>query len=506
MPKRFSWFAALIISSLLLSFPFAPLGSCHCNFIPAGKSFWVRLNDPIASYSSKPGATLRATLIQSPLCDATTVFPLGLKVYGRVISVRRVGLGLIHDTAKLEIQFDKLATSGGILMIASQVVEVDNARETVRQGIIHGIRSTDIPQGRITSGLIHLPTFNPYGDVGLIVYRTFSRLPEPEIYLPSGTDLRLQLSAPLYVGDQPDLPRPSFELDGLERDDIESLLRQVPSRTATSSGQNADLVNMLLIGSHSQVDVAFAAAGWLPADRNSYRAFLKGFKAFLTMSNYSTMPVSPQFLSGRAPISSWQKSLNSYEKREHLRVWGQPRLILGQPAWLGAYTRETSAVLSIRYHKLIHHVDPNLDEGVNMLVRDLNLAGCVESEFLLPRPDQPHTLVNSTGDAMHTDGVLTVVHLRDCERPRAEYHGNPSIPFHPHSRMVRYFRDQVLLYKSAVVRGNIIFGSFDLFRMTIHSFRRPNLSPVEGDDLPFSPVSPETPQPQIFLDCLDVSP
>lgn len=140
-----------------------------------------------------------------------------------------------------------------------------------------------------------------------------------------------------------------------------------------------------------------------------------------------------------------------------------------------------------------------------MLVRDLTFAGCVESVFLLPRPDLPHTLANSTGDAMHADGVLTVVQLGDCERPRVEYHVNPAIPVHPHSRMVRYFRDQVLLYKSDVVRGNVIFGTFDLLRMTIHFLRHPDVSPIEGDNLPFSPVSLETLQPQITLDCLDLS-
>lgn len=170
----------------------------------------MRLVDPVASYSSKPGSFLRAVLTQSPECDATPVFPIGIAVDGRVISVRKVGLGLFHDTAKLEIRFDRLLTSRAILPISTELVEIDNARETVCHGIIRGVRSTDTPQGRITSGLIHLPTFNPYGDMGLIVYRALSPLPEPEIYLPAGTDLRLELTTPLYVGDQPVLRQPTL--------------------------------------------------------------------------------------------------------------------------------------------------------------------------------------------------------------------------------------------------------------------------------------------------------
>ncbi len=105
----------------------------------AGKSFWVRLIDPVASYSSKPGTDVRAILIQSPECDLAPVFPAGLEVAGQVSSVRKVGMGLVHDTATLEIQFDRIITSSGaVLPIASQVVEVDNAREAVRNGVIRG--------------------------------------------------------------------------------------------------------------------------------------------------------------------------------------------------------------------------------------------------------------------------------------------------------------------------------------------------------------------------------
>ena len=78
-----------------------------------------------------------------------------------------------------------------------------------------------------------------------------------------------------------------------------------------------------------------------------------------------------------------------------------------EQAWLRAYTRETGAALSVKYHKFIHHIDGNLLDGVNMLVRDLALTGCMESVHQLPRPDLPQTMHNSTGDEMYTDGKLT---------------------------------------------------------------------------------------------------
>jgi hypothetical protein len=477
----------------------APTAGANCNSLPAGKSFWVRLLDPIASYSSKPGTTIHAVLIQSPECEEGPVFPAGLEVDGHIVAVRSVGMGIKHDTARMELSFDVIiSSSGAALRISAQVAEIDNARETVSSGVIHGVNATNTPQGRITSRLGHLPTYNPYSDAGLMIYRAVTVLPEPEIYLPPSTDLRLRLTQPLFVGDQPEVPRVSTEMDVFELADVESLADESPVRTRTHGGKDADIVNVAFVGSAEQLQDAFAAAGWQQSDANSMNAFLHEFAAFLTFSNYPTNPISRQYLDSRVQDFAWEKSFDSYSKREHARVWREPQLVLGQPAWLAAYTRETSATLSVKYHKFIHHIESDLDNGVTMLVRDLTFAGCVESVHFLPRPNVPEFSVNSTGDEMRTDGNLTVVHLKNCERPPLEYaRAKPLIPIRPPSRVRRYFRNEILLYKSDVFRGNLIYGAFDLCRMSIRAYRRHHGDSMQVADtsLPRSPVALENALP-----------
>jgi hypothetical protein len=492
---------AVTLLCSLLALASARQARANCENIPPGKSFWVRLLDPVASYSSKPGTFIRAVLIQSPDCDGAPVFPAGLEVDGQVAAVRKVGLGFIHETASLEIIFDRIVTAdGSVLPIASQVVEVDNARESVRKGKIQGILATYTPQGRITDGLGHLPSLNPYSAPSLIVYRLLTVLPEPEIYLPPGTDLRLRLNVPLYVGDQPELPLVSFQMDEIERGDVEMLLQKNTPRTYTGKGKEADLVNVLFVGSHEQMDSAFRTAGWMNGDRISTRSVLREFRAFLTLSNYPSAPITAQYLQGQRQEVTWQKSFNSYSRRDHVRLWEEPGTVLGQDAWLGAYSRETSAVLSITQHKFIHHLDRNLDGGVNMLARDLTLAGCVKSVQLLPRPELHNTFVNATGDEMRTDGMLTVVQLADCANYPTEFtRANPLIPVRPRSRFVRYLRTQVLLYKGDVVRGNLIYSGYYVGRIGIHAlrFRHQHGQEEDADGLPFSPVSPDTLFPPI---------
>ena len=96
---------------------------------------------------------------------------------------------------------------------------------------------------------------------------------------------------------------------------------------------------------------------------------------------------------------------------------------------------------------------------------------------------------------MRTEGTLTVVHLKDCERPLLEdARAQPLIPIRPNSRVRRYFRNEILLYKSDVFRGNLIYGAFDLCRMSIRSYRRHHGDTLQVADsgLPRSPVAPET--------------
>jgi hypothetical protein len=131
---RLGFLAAL--ACLFISPAFSSPAFASCEYVIAGKSFWIRLLDPVASYSSKPGTTVRAVLIQSPECDSRPVFPAGLEVVGKISKVRKVGLGFVHDSAYVEIQFEHLPTPAGqVLPLAAEVVEVDNAREAVRSAV-----------------------------------------------------------------------------------------------------------------------------------------------------------------------------------------------------------------------------------------------------------------------------------------------------------------------------------------------------------------------------------
>src|SRR5580765_5305732 len=172
-----------------------------CEQLAAGTQFWVRLTASLSSYDAKPGTLVRGLLLKSPECDKAPVLSARVPIEGRVLSVHRVGLGMWHETAALEIVFSRLLPPGGdVIEINGRVRLIDNARESVKHGVIEGIRSTDTPQGRISSRLKYLPSLHLYPDPFLLGYKMlFPVFPEPEISLEPGTDVQLQLTQPAVL-------------------------------------------------------------------------------------------------------------------------------------------------------------------------------------------------------------------------------------------------------------------------------------------------------------------
>src|SRR5258707_13063818 len=138
---------------------FSLLGSCpalfaQCNSLKAGETLWVRLLEPLSSYSGKAGDKIHAMVIASPTCDGGEEIAAGTMVEGEVARVTKVGMGLVHETASLRVEFKSLQMQdGNKIAIASSLLEIDNAREKVKDGTIHGVKATDTPQGRFTNRL-----------------------------------------------------------------------------------------------------------------------------------------------------------------------------------------------------------------------------------------------------------------------------------------------------------------------------------------------------------------
>ncbi|MFZ0296414.1 MAG: LssY C-terminal domain-containing protein [Candidatus Sulfotelmatobacter sp.] len=429
----------------------------------------MRLSTPASSFTAKRGTLVRGFLLESPQCDGIPVLPTRTPVEGRVLSVHRVGLGLWHETASLEIAFLRLLPAGADpIEINGRLKLVDNARETVRNGVIRGIRSTDTPQGTISSRLKYLPSIHLYPDPYLLGYKMlFPIFPDPEINLEAGTDIEVELAETAKLPDDlvPVSPIPLIEHDS----ELEHDLTDLPERTLTKKGKEADVVNIVFAGLRDDLEEAFTVAGWHQSGLTSTRSVTRQFYSFLSKSSYAAAPMSTQLLEGRKPDLALEKVFQSYEKRNHLRIWLLENTWEGFPLWASAAVRETGATLSFRQMGFIHHISENLNEEQDTIVRDLALAGCIDSVGMIARPME-HVLRNATGEYFRTDGSLEIIRVKPCESGATE----PGGPSHVKngSWAYRYLRREILTVRSDLVRSNCIYGLFDLARFATDAVRK----------------------------------
>ena len=110
------------------------------------------------------------------------------------------GMGFWHGSSAIAINFDQLMAGPNSLSVKTEIEEVANGRERVKAGVIEGATAKDTPQRLMSTRLIHLPEWNPETYWIFMVRRSvFPFSPEPETFLPAGTDLRLELKAPLQL-------------------------------------------------------------------------------------------------------------------------------------------------------------------------------------------------------------------------------------------------------------------------------------------------------------------
>jgi len=469
---------------------FATQLASGCDQIPAGYTLWIRLAEQVSTYTAKAGDPVHAVLLQDVVCGNEVIAPMGTPVEGVVRAKHKVGWGMRYETALLELEFTEIKVApDSAIQISARVEEVENAREHVKNGVIHGVMSNDTFQGRVNSRLIHMPTWNPYSDFGLIVYKaTFPIFPEPEIYYPAGTDMRVKTTA--AVQSLPTTPKTS-EPDIANLDLLADWVQQVPYRSTTQKSVEADLVNIVFLGSAEQVHAAFQRAGWQESDPVSRHSVMKNLYALLNNSAYSNQPMMTFLLDGKPQVIAWQQTLNSYGRRDHLRMWGWTPAGATEPLWIASSTHDTGAVLSVKYKGFVHHIAPDIDDERSTVIRDLNFAGCIESVKYVPRPGIATITQNATGDLVRTDGSVAVIQLRECQPVVPDLAASQAIKdYKPGNKAFRYIRREILTFRSDIWRANIIYGAYDLTRRTVLALRRQAGPPLVDGSTPVAAVLP----------------
>jgi hypothetical protein len=239
---------------------------------------------------------------------------------------------------------------------------------------------------------------------------------------PAGTDVQVQIVRPSMLKGK--VGWQGWKLIPVDAE-LTKLATTAPMRTATPGNVPSDPTNLMFLGSQKQVIAAFGEAGWFEADNLNAKSALKVAQATLRQTGYGSAPMSTLTLQGRPPDLMFQKSLDTFAKRHHVRVWMLPKTYQGQQVWVAAATHDIATQNSASGTKWTHRIDPHVDREREWVQTDLLFVGTGVAYAYVDRPTAPKKLGNATGDAIVTDGKIAVVQMVKVKSETADAGGTP---------------------------------------------------------------------------------
>jgi opacity protein-like surface antigen len=434
--------------------------------IPAGTTIEVRLEQPISSYSTPKGTQVSCLLIAPVSVDGKILLPMGVTLKGSVVAVRKVGLGFVHETAQIDLVLQTLVLSDGTTVpIPIELTQVENARESInKQGRIQGIRSTATLSQRASGTVGMLALGDPIAAVFTVAASSaVLRFSEPEILLPTGTELTAKLTAPIEIPTQHIDPTPTVTSTVDEAKHLREVIRKQPFRTVTDGTPHvpSDLTNLMFIGSSGAIERAFAASGWEPVDELNAQTTYSTVRSIAENQGYRRAPMSILLLNGVPPKYAYAKTLNTFSKRHHLRIFSTDDDWQGEPVWNSSSTHDIGIGFSKKNKTFIHLIDSNIDNERAKVVNDLLLTGCVTGVQLVSRPWVPMDAKNGTNEALITDGKIAVIRLNDCHKPADDFADDKPVPLPVHGNALdRSTRQTVLTLRNNIVRENVVVTAY----------------------------------------------
>ena len=379
--------------------------------LPTGTILYLRLQTAVSTTTSHFNSAIEAKEVRDIDLNGGVAIPLGAIVHGKLAKL--IPNSSPNDRAVMGFGFDTIQMPGlSAEKISCRLSKVENARETIlANGTIQGVLASELPSSYLEGEFakISQSSSSVGSEVGKLGNKELGQT-DTSITYPAGTDLQVVLTAPLSIQKlfSPAVPQalPTGDLKAVQK-----LLASTDNRVKTRDGKPGDPINLVMIGTEATIREAFTKAGWtVPKIKNS-SSIWRTITAVTGNEGYNAAPLSDLYLFGRAQDMAYEKTLNTFTMRHHLRLWRSPVTTPdGTPIWLGAGTHDTG--FDIHPGVVSHATSPHLDNERAKVGADMIVSGMVSAEELVTRPNPLSSGMTGTGGAWSTDGRLVAIDFK----------------------------------------------------------------------------------------------
>lgn len=407
---RVLWWLHSILA-LLLVLGMSAAAAAGANPLPAGTILYVRLKTLVSTASSKVNQQVTAEVVRQVFAGGNVVVPIGAQLTGEITKLHSSQNA--NDPALMVIHFTRLTLPGEKPMeISCHLTEIENARETIeKDGTIQGVLPSSLGATYLNNAFDKLAKQYPSLSSALGSFEKKQvGTPDASISYPANTDMQVALDKSLGVG-KSFSPAAAQELPANVASTVSKVLAAAPQRSATEKGTPGDPINLVIVGNEQEIRTAFGKAGWdIPAARKG-NAITKTVQSVIQGVGDNTAPISNLYVYKRPQDLAFEKVLNTFAMRHHVRFWKSPNQAAGgNEIWLGAAVHDTG--YDIHPGVASHATSPVLDDERAKVGADLLATGLVSAEALVTPPRPLSSGFTGTGGAWHTDGKLLVIVLK----------------------------------------------------------------------------------------------
>lgn len=188
-------------------------------------------------------------------------------------------------------------------------------------------------------------------------------------------------------------------------------------RIRTIDGLLSDPVNLVFIGNEDELHAAMQKAGWVLADKITFKSAFKVGMSVILHHCYDKAPVSSGYLFNKAQNFTYQHPIEGKPfARHHVRFFKAPEgwFMPGghKVDWLAAGTFDRSIGFSYFTLQFTHRIASDTDIERDHIVDTLKQSGSIKKLNIIKNYFSAYHHHNGGGDRITTDGDLPIIELK----------------------------------------------------------------------------------------------
>jgi LssY C-terminus len=335
----------------------------------------------ISSAQVRKGDRLNFVVVSEVAVGGFTLISAGTEAAGSVIGVRKKRPLGIGGKVIIELDSVELTNGGNVDLVGRR--EFKGNPHTIRMGVAMAI-----------TGAIYPPAVP-----------LFLILSGRDRTVLKGTEVTAYTKNDSWLGTS-DLP-----VTRATRSELADMVQLLPPRSLNGEGREGDMLNLIFAAKEDDLQEAFAQAGWLKVEKSKPRII---WHLLWQRKRYTKLPMGRLYVFGRAPDFSYAlpEPKSIVARRHHLRIWKTGGSEDGIPLWVAAATHDVGIQVVKRRFRLLHRIDPNVDEERDFIAASLAVTRQLVRQTYMNRADPVFRAETATGQSYYSDSRMLLLELR----------------------------------------------------------------------------------------------